>query len=293
MAQPPVDPEGADPKAPTPTAGRVSGRPLVVAHRGASFDIPEHTLAAYRQALAEGADALECDVRMTRDGHLVCVHDRRLERTSDGRGVVSTKRLAQLESLDWGSWKNPWADLDDEADLPDDSLRNLLTLRDLLRLVREHRGPVELLIETKHPTRYSGLVEQRLVELLDRLGWAAPGSGTPVAPVRVLSYSQLSLRRMRRWAPWVPTAWVVRREIPPRVRRGELPRGFDDVAASCHLVRNDPDWVRRLHENGHGVYVWTVNDADDLRLCQELEVEAVITDRPRFARQLLDGDARH
>ena len=294
MAQWPADPDGADPTVPmTRPAGRVGGRPRVVAHRGASDEVAEHTLGAYRQALADGADALECDVRMTRDGHLVCVHDRRLERTSDGRGVVSTKRLDELQSLDWGSWKNPWADLDDEADLPDDSLRNLLTLRDLLRFVRDHPRPVELLIETKHPTRYSGLVEQRLVELLDRLGWSAPGSAGPVAPVRVISYSQLSLRRMRRWAPWIPLALVVRREIPQRVRRGQLPRGIDDIAAACDLVRKDPDWVRRLHANGHGVYVWTVNDPDDMRLCQELEVEAVITDRPKVARQILGGDPEH
>ena len=291
MAQRRVGPDGAEPTVPSPSsAGRVDGRPLVVAHRGASFDIPEHTLAAYRQALADGAEALECDVRMTRDGHLVCVHDRRLERTSDGRGVVSTKRLDQLQSLDWGSWKNPWADLDDEADLPDESLRTLLTLRDLLRLVRDHPRPVELLIETKHPTRYSGLIEQRLVELLDRLGWSAPGSGKPVAPVRVISYSQLSLRRVRRWAPWVPLALVVA-DVPQRLRRGELPKGVDDVAAACDLVRKDPDWVRRLQANGHGVYVWTVNDPDDMRLCRELGVEAVITDRPGLARKILEGEA--
>jgi len=290
MAQPPVEPDGADPLARL-RKGPTHGRPRVVAHRGASHDVAEHTLGAYRQALLDGADALECDVRMTRDGHLVCVHDRRLERTSDGRGVVSTKRLDQLQDLDWGSWKNPWADLDDEADLPDASARALVTLRELLRLVRDHTGRVELFIETKHPTRYSGLVEQRLVELLDRLGWASPGSGKPVAPIRVISYSQLSLRRMRRWAPWVPLAWVVDREVPARARRGELPRTIDDVAASMALVRRDPDWVRRLHDNGHGVYVWTVNEADDLRLCQELDVEAVITDRPGYARQMLDGVA--
>ena len=65
----------------------------VVAHRGSSEDSPEHTLEAYKRAIAEGADALECDVRLTRDGHLVCVHDRRIDRTSTGRGVVSTLEL--------------------------------------------------------------------------------------------------------------------------------------------------------------------------------------------------------
>jgi glycerophosphoryl diester phosphodiesterase len=272
------------------SAPRVRGRPRVVAHRGASDEVAEHTLGAYRQALADGADALECDVRLTRDGHLVCVHDRRLERTSNGRGLVSTKRLDQLQNLDWASWKNPWGDLDDEAELPDERLGSLLTLRDLIVLAREHPGQVEVLIETKHPTRYSGLVEQRLVELLSDLG-DDPSTGPPDVPVRVLSYSQLSLRRMRRWAPWVPLAWVVERELSPRLLRGELPRGVQNVAPSCDLVRRNPAWVRRMHEAGHGVYVWVVNSPDDLRLCLELGVEAVITDRPRFARELMDTHA--
>src|SRR5262245_25312629 len=79
-------------------------RPLVFAHRGSSFHLPEHTLAAYQRALAEGADGLECDVRLTRDGHLVCLHDRRLERTSNGRGIVSEQTLEELNRLDFGSW---------------------------------------------------------------------------------------------------------------------------------------------------------------------------------------------
>ncbi len=80
-------------------------RPQVVAHRGASDREPEHTLAAYLRAVETGADALECDVRLTADGHLVCVHDRTVNRTSNGTGIVSTLELAQLEGLDWGSWK--------------------------------------------------------------------------------------------------------------------------------------------------------------------------------------------
>ena len=83
-----------------------AGRPPVhvVAHRGASVEAAEHTLAAYRRAVDAGADALECDVRLTADGDLVCVHDRRVDRTSDGRGVVSTLELAELAELDFGPW---------------------------------------------------------------------------------------------------------------------------------------------------------------------------------------------
>ena len=84
--------------------GTLGGHPFVVAHRGASAERPEHTLAAYELALKEGADGVECDVRLTRDGHLVCVHDRRVDRTSNGTGLVSEMTLAQLRELDYGAW---------------------------------------------------------------------------------------------------------------------------------------------------------------------------------------------
>ena len=83
---------------------QVTATPQVFAHRGSSAALPEHTLAAYLRALREGADGLECDVRLTRDGHLVCVHDRRLDRTSNGKGRVSGRTLAELDALDFGSW---------------------------------------------------------------------------------------------------------------------------------------------------------------------------------------------
>ena len=82
--------------------------PFVVAHRGASAERPEHTLAAYELALQEGADGVECDVRLTRDGHLVCVHDRRVDRTSTGTGLVSELTLAELREFDWGAWHSSW-----------------------------------------------------------------------------------------------------------------------------------------------------------------------------------------
>ena len=73
--------------------------PLVVAHRGSSYALAEHTLGAYLRAIDEGADALECDVRLTRDGHLVCVHDRTVDRTSSGHGVVSDFDLDDLRRV--------------------------------------------------------------------------------------------------------------------------------------------------------------------------------------------------
>ena len=140
-------------------------RPIqVVAHRGASEDAPEHTLAAYRRAIEDGADALECDVRLTADGHLVCVHDRRVNRTSNGRGAVSTLELADLAALDFGSWKEG-AD-EESARLADQAPRAHLRAHPGTAAASSSPTPagrVELAIETKHPTRWAGQVEERLL----------------------------------------------------------------------------------------------------------------------------------
>ncbi|MFC5261891.1 glycerophosphodiester phosphodiesterase [Kribbella qitaiheensis] len=260
-------------------------RPSVVAHRGASEVSPEHTLAAYRRAVEAGADGLECDVRLTADGHLVCVHDRRIDRTSNGRGVLSTMRLEELDSFDWGSWKTPWADLDDEADLPDPDLLKVLTLERLLETVRDAGRPLELAIETKHPTRYAGLVERRLIEMLDRFGWAHPKIGSE-SPVRVMSFSWLSLRRMRALAPGLRTVLLMDR-VPLRFRDGSLPTGVSYAGPSLEIVTAHPEFVDRAHKHGHQVHVWTVNTEQDVLDCADIGVDAIISDRPELALKTL------
>ncbi|MGW6196419.1 glycerophosphodiester phosphodiesterase [Kribbella sp. NPDC055110] len=259
--------------------------PRVVAHRGASDVNPEHTLAAYQRAIDVGADGLECDVRLTADGHLVCVHDRRIERTSNGRGVLSTMSLRELEEYDWGSWKRPWAELDDEAELPGLDVRKVLTLDTLLATVRDAGRPVELAIETKHPTRYAGLVERRLIEALDRFGWAHPKVGTE-SPARVMSFSWLSLRRMRILAPGLRTVLLMDR-VPLRFRDGSLPTGVSYAGPSLEIVSAHPEYVDRAHKHGHQVHVWTVNAENDIRHCREIGVDAVISDRPDVALRVL------
>ncbi|AKH83380.1 glycerophosphodiester phosphodiesterase [Streptomyces sp. CNQ-509] len=297
-------------------ADRPSGRtgprrPAVVAHRGASEDAPEHTLAAYRRAIEEGADALECDVRLTADGHLVCVHDRRVNRTSDGRGAVSALELADLAALDFGSWKAREARRDETGrrqretpEEPDWERTSVLTLERLLELVTDAGRPVELAIETKHPTRWAGQVEEKLVELLRRFGLAGPaappagGAAPPTAPgpretggepslVRVMSFSARSLHRVHAAAPAVPTVFLMR-FLLPRFRDGRLPRGVGIAGPSVRIVRGNPGYVARLHRAGHRVHVWTVDEPEDVAMCARLGVEAVITNRPRHVRAQLD-----
>lgn len=249
-------------------------RPQVVAHRGSSAEKAEHTLGAYVAALEEGADALECDVRLTADGHLVCVHDRDLRRTAQQRGVVSTMELAELEQLDFASWKHPWADLDDEAPDIDKDLDKVLTLRRLLETVDGYGRPVELAIETKHPTRYAGLVERRLVELLEEFGWADADS-----PARVMSFSWVALRRVRRLAPELRLVYLM---DSPLSWASSRPFAEADWIAGpgIELLRKHPELIRRIRKAGTDVHVWTVNTEADIDLCLDLGVSAVITDRP-------------
>ncbi|GGP69984.1 glycerophosphodiester phosphodiesterase [Streptomyces abikoensis] len=263
----------------------------VVAHRGASEDAPEHTLAAYRKAIEDGADALECDVRLTADGHLVCVHDRRVNRTSNGRGAVSTLELADLAALDFGSWKaaagEPEApDRDTDPDparvsglAADRESTSVLTLERLLELVADSGRRVELAIETKHPTRWAGQVEERLLALLDRFGLARPSPDEP-SPVRVMSFSARSLHRVRAAAPALPTVYLMQ-FVNPRYRDGRLPRGVGIAGPSIRIVRNNPDYVTRLRRAGNAVHVWTVNEPEDVELCVRLGVDAIITNRPK------------
>ncbi|MEN8649914.1 glycerophosphodiester phosphodiesterase [Streptomyces sp. 21So2-11] len=249
----------------------------VVAHRGASEDAPEHTLAAYMKAIEDGADALECDVRLTADGHLVCVHDRRVNRTSNGRGAVSALELADLATLDFGSWK-------DREESPDwdpgrGELTSVLTLERLLELVSDADRPIELAIETKHPTRWAGQVEERLLLLLKQFGLDAPDADEP-SPVRIMSFSARSLHRVAAGAPTIPTVYLMQ-FVSPRLRDGRLPAGARIAGPGMRIVRNHPGYIARLHRAGHRVHVWTVNEPEDVELCVRLGVDAIITNRPK------------
>ncbi|MGI8537555.1 MAG: glycerophosphodiester phosphodiesterase [Mycobacteriales bacterium] len=267
-----------------------------MAHRGSSAAHAEHTLDAYELALTEGADSLECDVRLTRDGVLVCVHDRRIDRVSDGRGVLSTLELADLAELDFSSWK---ARQDDpllesawqEAEL-DPERRSVLTLERLLQLAHGSSTPsgrpAHLHIETKHPTRYGGLVERVLVELLERYGMARPPTRS-AAQVTVMSYALSSLRRVHATAPLLPTVYLMDR-LPVRYRDGRLPAQVTSVGVALPVLKAYPSYVGRVQALGGRVHVFTVDEPDDIDLVLMLGVDVVISNEPgRVRRHLAVG----
>jgi len=261
--------------------------PRIIAHRGSSEHLPEQTLKAYVRAIAEGADALECDVRLTADSHLVCVHDRRVDRTSNGRGPVSTLELATLQGLDFGSWKRAHG-ADVEMPEVDHERDMLLTLPHLIDTVLSCGREVGLAIETKHPTRYAGQVERELAKVLRDFGLDGPY--LPGRPhVSVMSTAQVAIARMRQLCPEVPLVYLIRDSVPLRFRDGGLPKGSRIAGLDKAIIRRWPKTVQRQHDRGHQVYVWTVDTKADIELCLKLGVAGIISNRPAFVRDYVFG----
>lgn len=259
-------------------------RPEVVAHRGANEDEPEHSLASYLLAVREGADAVECDVRLTADGTLVLVHDRRIDRTSSGRGPVSKLTVEELKRHDF-SGADTWHDF--EAPAPDRTRTAVLTLHSMLTALMEASDTIRFAIETKHPTRYGGYVEEELAVVLASLDLATPARAED-SRVRVMSFSARAVRRMNRLCPALPTVYLMDR-LPRRRRDGSLPDGTHIAGVGIERVREQPEYVDRVHARGDAVHVWTVDDPRDVRLCLDLGADAIISNRPAMVRAVIDG----
>src|SRR5918993_2455012 len=166
-------------------------RPLVYAHRGSSAAFAEHTRAAYLRAIAEGADGVECDVHLTKDQHVVLLHDANLDRTSDGTGPVAERTLDELRLLDFSSWKG--------ARIPTEygaRSEQFLTLSDLLDILRAAASPIGLAIELKHPSPYQLKLEDRVLEMLRAEGWDSNSSAVDNVSVSFMSFSPESVRRL-------------------------------------------------------------------------------------------------
>ena len=170
-----------------------AARPLVYAHRGSSGAFAEHTRAAYLQAIADGADGVECDVHLTRDQHVVLLHDATLDRTSDGTGQVADRTLEELRPLDFSSWKG--------ARIPDAygaKSEQFLTLPELLDILRGAGRGIGLAIEFKHPSPYQLGLEDRTLEVLRNEGWDPRTSMLDNIMVSFMSFSPDSVKHLLR-----------------------------------------------------------------------------------------------
>lgn len=247
--------------------------PLVIAHRGSSETHPEHTIQAYEQAVEDGADGVECDVRLSSDGHLVCIHDRTLDRTSSGKGVVSQMLLEELQAFDWGAWKG------------EDHTGEVLTLRALIEgLLAAHR-PMQLVIETKHPAKHAAQIERRLAEMLREYGLLEPE--TARLQVRLMSFSSMAVSRFIKLMPKLERVQLIEAVQLPRFRTS-LAAQVNIAGPGINILRRDPKFVARHHANGNQVHVWTVDSPADIQLCLDLGVDAIISNRPAAVREAVD-----
>jgi glycerophosphoryl diester phosphodiesterase len=242
----------------------------IIAHRGASGYHPEQTRDAYETAVDQRADGVECDIRLTADGHLVCIHDATVDRVTDGTGQVNHMTLAQLRELDAGRPGRP---------------QSLLTLPELLTLVADAQTPdhrPELFVETKRlATR--GERDGRLEAALDR---DLTDSGIDRTLVHLISFDAGSLARFRRIDPTLHRVYL-RKEYPlwRQIRHLEPAGVAQSPGFALTRARTLPDAVLADAAN---TYLYTLDRPGDLRWARRHGFGWVATDYPDRAREVAE-----
>jgi glycerophosphoryl diester phosphodiesterase len=278
--------------------------PVIFAHRGSSGTYAEHTRAAYLQALADGVDGVECDVHLSRDGQLVCIHDTTLDRTTSGSGDVADRTLAELRTLDVSAWKG--------VGIPSDYggvQDQFLTLADLLVLLRRAGRPLRLAIELKHPSPFGLRLEEALVAFLMDEGWDQESSRLGNLEISFMSFNPDSMRQLAESAPHHMLCQLVAdvepQEVRDALRFGSIAEGalitvlqralkegeelidrqeVGIAGPGVQYVRDHPERVRRWIREGLRVRVWTVNTVEDALFLAGLGVQEMTSDYPARIR---------
>jgi glycerophosphoryl diester phosphodiesterase len=219
----------------------------IYAHRGSSGNNPEMTRLAYQVAIDEGADGFECDVRLSKDDEIVCFHDATTKRIAGVRLRVSRSNLKELQSV-----------------------CELMTLNELLDLAISAKK--DLLIETKHPNIFGGRIEQKVIELLESKSKQISNSGIEVI---VMSFSSSAIGRVK--SKW-DFCKVTKYYLSARLSKRKF------LALNIGLVTRYPSLVRKAHDQGSRVFIWTVNEKSEFELCKALKVDGMITNFPKNAR---------
>ncbi|WP_394285381.1 glycerophosphodiester phosphodiesterase family protein [Corynebacterium sp.] len=236
----------------------------IVSHRGNSPGFAELTPAAFEHALNLPIHGVECDVRISADGVVVVHHDVTVDRTSDGTGPVAEKTLAELRELNIGTDEDP---------------QRMLTLDELLAMVAD-AGDKHLYLEIKDPLLTNQVIEEQVALRLRRAGLLADPR------IHVISFSHSAMRRMARLTPELER-YYLRHDREVRFNRRDVllsrPTG---LGLSIRAARARPTLV-----GSHGLpsYLWTVNDAEDMRFAEQLGVDVLATDDPQLALAVLDG----
>ena len=254
--------------------------PLIYAHRGGAALRPENTIAAFDHGLACGAEGLEFDVHLSRDGIVVIHHDDTLDRTTNGRGPLAALTAAELEALDAGYH---FEDEDDTGFPFRGQGIGVPTFREVLRRYPGARLIIEMKVGGEELAR-------RVVDEV-----RAAGAADRVA---VGSFYPEAIRAVRRYEPAIATG-AAKEETRWALYRAWIGLG---IGATPYREFQVPEWagytpivtrrfVNAAHRAGIPVKVWTVNGAEDMRRLVAVGVDALITDRPDVARSVVDARA--
>jgi len=241
-------------------------RVLNFAHRGASVAAPANTLSAFRLAAEMGADGVELDVQLSRDGEAVVVHDFTVDCTTDGRGAVREMVLAQLKELDAGSWFDPAF-----------AGERIPTLQEVFDVIG-HRLLVNVEIKSL-PGRSRGL-EAEVVRLIE--------DNSLAHRVIVSSFNPLSLRKVKRLNPNILTALLYAPDLPLLLRRAWLGPIAPHEFRHPHYSMVDERFMAWVRRKGYRVNAWTVNEPGEIRRLLALGVDGIITDHPDLLAAILD-----
>lgn len=256
-------------------------RPRVIAHRGAAGSTPENTLVSFRQAIAEGADILEFDVRATSDGQPVVIHDAALDRTTSGSGPLKDRSLSQIKALDAGYRFT--ADGGKTFPFRGKGIE-IPTLAEVLDQFPE----TPLVVEIKEDDIF---LVQRVMAQLEQHGRFAR------ADVLITADNHLLMKAIRKAAPSGLTGHS-RRELWQLVAASwlSLPflfRGHGDAIqllfARGRLRLVTKRVLRLAHKHGFEVYAWTVNNQPEMRRLIKLGVDGLFTDFPGRMREIVDS----
>lgn len=236
-----------------------------IAHRGASGQAPENTLAAIGRALEIGVDLVEVDVHLTADGWPVLMHDRTVDRTTDGSGPVDTLRLAEVRSLDAGSWFGPAF-----------AGERVPTLEEALDLVGKR---ALLLVEVKTEE-----AAERTVTVVRSLR----------AQSRVILQSFLgpAVRAVNRLDRRIPTVFLMTGSEAALRRKTGVVRRVLKLGANALALRYTaarPELVEMFLSRAMGFWVWTVDEEADMREMVALGVGGIITNYPERLNKVLEG----
>ena len=230
----------------------------MVAHRGGAGLAPENTLAAFRRALAVGADAIELDVRLTRDRHVVVIHDRNLERTTTGHGPVGAHTLKDMKRLDAGSWYGP--------QFSGEQVPALIEVFEALPL----HFPVYVEIKARGPG--AAPLAMGVINIIRRYGrWES---------TMVASFNPLAMAFVRATEPRIIRGyiWSGRHPLPLRAR-------WLSPMVQPHWLAPDrrtltPELLSRFHSQGKPVAAWDLDVCTDMRRLGEIGLDAAVTDHP-------------